>query len=70
LWSDTQLAMGEADEALAFADGAVARFEATPAEAEVGVFVSGLSRRPDPVGRRIRTAVTDFHRDTVIKELA
>jgi hypothetical protein len=30
LWSDTELALGAADEALAFADRAVAAFEATP----------------------------------------
>jgi hypothetical protein len=33
LWSDTRLALGAAGEALAFADRAVARFEAAPAEA-------------------------------------
>jgi transcriptional regulator with XRE-family HTH domain len=32
LWSDTELAMGRADDALAFADRAVAEFEATPQE--------------------------------------
>lgn len=31
LWADARLALGEADEALAFADRAVATFEATPA---------------------------------------
>jgi hypothetical protein len=119
LWSDAQLAIGEAGEALTFADRAVARFEATPAEArnlgsermarlqqvkahlalgelgaaedaltpvlatapqhrvgpllkrvgEVGAFVSEPGRAPDPVGRRIRAAITDFHRDAAIKEL-
>jgi hypothetical protein len=32
LWSDTQLAMGEADQALGFAERAVAQFEEKPAE--------------------------------------
>jgi len=119
LWSDTRLALGAADEALAFADRAVARFEATPSEArnvgsermsriqqvkahlalgdhaaaedalapvlatapqhrvrpllkrvaEVGALVTDLGRAPDPIGGRIHAAVTDFGRDTVIKEL-
>lgn len=119
LWSDVHLSLGAADQALDFANRAVATFEATPPDqrnigsermtrlqqvkahivlgdlgeaettlapvldtasqhrvqpllhrvAEVGALVAD-AERPDPIARRIRGAVVDFHRDTVIKELA
>lgn len=119
LWSDTQLALGEADHALDFANHAVAAFEATPPDqrnlgsermtrlqqvkahlvlgdldnaenalapvldtapqhrvrpllrrmAEAGALVATTDQPTSPIRRRIRDTVTDFHRDTVVKEL-
>jgi hypothetical protein len=118
LWSDTELALGQAEDALRLADRAVAAFEATPEErrnrgsermtrlqqvkahlvlgdlaeaeealrpvldtaaahrvrplvrrvSEVGV-MAAQAGTTDPVAKRIRGAVADFRRETVVKEL-
>ena len=119
LWSDTELTLGQADEALAFADRAVAAFEATPEDrrnlgsermtrllqvkahlllgevdgaedalrpvletapqhrvrpllrrvAEAGALAAQVGSSADPIVRRVRGSIADFHRETVIKEL-
>lgn len=119
LWSDTELALGRAQGALALADRAVAQFEATPDQrrnhgsermarlqqvkahlvlgdsraaeqalrpvldtpaesrvrplvhrvTEVDALVARAGDTSDPAGRRIRSAVADFRRDTVNREL-